>query len=145
VGAIEEKFYQNFLTTIGYHPSDDHSQFNIEKWPEMVEMISAIIRGKTRDEWVKLFDGVDACVTPVLEYDEAPLLEMHRERGGFDSSTGMPNPAPKLSRTPAERDARQPVSSITQTVLTELGYSSDEIRKLQDDGVIDDPESDDEA
>ena len=146
VGALEDKFYQNFLKAINFKDAEERfSQFDIENWPEFEKRIAKIIQTKTRDEWSKIFETIDACVTPVLEMDEAPKFALHRDREAFSQSTGLPSPAPKLSRTPAERGPQSTQGPITKAVLEQLGYSDDQILKLSGDGVIDDPESDEDV
>ena len=78
------------------------------RWKELERDLETVFRdGATRDEWSEIFDGTDACVTPVLSVREA---EQHRHmiaRNNFFhednecSEDYMPSPAPKLSRTPA--------------------------------------------
>jgi alpha-methylacyl-CoA racemase len=59
------------------------------------------VKTKTRDEWMKVFDGTDACVAPVLSMDEAPKHPHNAERKTFVESFGVtqPNAAPRFSRT----------------------------------------------
>ena len=45
--------------------------------------LKEVFRTKTRDEWGKIFDGSDACVTPILELEEAPEHPHNKERGSF--------------------------------------------------------------
>ena len=49
----------------------------------------------------ELLDESDACVTPVLEQAEAAAHPHNLARGSFLPS-GLPRPAPLLSRTPAQ-------------------------------------------
>jgi len=87
-----------------------------------------------------VFDGKDACVTPVLTLDEAPLHPHNVARGSFlkDEQGGFePRPAPLLSRTPANPSLRNPrVGEHTQEVLLEAGYSQAEIRELVQNGTV---------
>jgi alpha-methylacyl-CoA racemase len=46
--------------------SDLPNQMNQSKWPELHGIFERKIREKERDEWMKLFEMTDACVTPVL-------------------------------------------------------------------------------
>ncbi len=41
---------------------------------------------KTRDEWISIFHGSDACVTPVLDLDEAPHYAHNKQSGSFVKS-----------------------------------------------------------
>lgn len=64
---------------------------DMDKWPAMRELFTKTFKGKTRTEWEKIFDGTDACCTPVLEY---PELEMEPGREGDQ------RPAVTLRETP---------------------------------------------
>lgn len=50
---------------------------------EMVKKLEAAFKSKTRDEWSDLFLGQDACVTPVLDMEEAVQFPHHKERKAF--------------------------------------------------------------
>src|SRR3984957_6582380 len=71
VGAIEAKFYEELLHGLGISGSELPAQFERESWPATKELFAAKFREKTRDEWTEIFEGVDACVTPVLTPREA--------------------------------------------------------------------------
>ncbi|PIO63570.1 hypothetical protein TELCIR_14827 [Teladorsagia circumcincta] len=57
-----------------------------------------IFRTKTRDEWMKLFTGKQACVTPVLDHEEALQYEHNVARESFTQvdNRSVPQPAPKM-------------------------------------------------
>lgn len=144
VGALEEKFYLRFLEAIGFEdPNEEFHQFGVEKWPQFTEKIAAIIKEKTRDQWTEIFTEVDACVTPVLEITEVAQANLHRSRDAFNAQSGLPNPAPKLSRTAAKRPPEVVAGSVTRTILSELGYNEDSIQNLVKEGVVDDPDTQD--
>ena len=66
-------------------------------------LIGGALATRTRDEWSAVFDGVDACVTPVVELSET-LAEPHlAARGTYVVVDGVQQaaPAPRFSRTPA--------------------------------------------
>ena len=138
VGALEEKFYKNFIDTIGLD-EETFNRFDMDSWDAMAEEISRIISTKTRAEWEKLFESTDACVAPVLSMEEAEQHDHHISRNAFCSKSGLPNPAPKLSRTPGVRSTVEPkdLGSETRNVLTELGYSKEEMDNLAEEGIID--------
>ena len=89
----------------------------------------------------QIFDGKDACVTPILTLNEAPHHPHNAERGSFiRSSSGHyePRPAPLLSRTPGtvvDGAVNPKVGQHTLEVLTELGYAKHEIDKLLNSNV----------
>ena len=77
-------------------------------------------------------DGSDACVTPVLEKHEAPSHPHNKARASFLPS-GLPRPAPTLSRTPASASSgsdRLEFGSHTAEILAEEGFSQDTIHRL---------------
>lgn len=96
---------------------------------------------KTRQEWCDVFDGIDACVTPVLSLTEAAEHSQNIANDVFlkdADGTVEPAPAPKLLRTPATvTSTRQPqVGENTREVLHQYGYSHIDIDALEKDGVI---------
>jgi alpha-methylacyl-CoA racemase len=101
VGAIEAKFYAALLEGLGLAVDDLPAQMDRERWPEVKERFVAIFATKTRDEWEQTFDGLDACVTPVLSPREAATHPFNTARDVFslDGAT-QPRPAPRFSATP---------------------------------------------
>nr|XP_012147228.1 PREDICTED: SWI/SNF-related matrix-associated actin-dependent regulator of chromatin subfamily A-like protein 1 isoform X2 [Megachile rotundata] len=99
VGAIEPQFYQIFLDKLGLS-EDEMPQF--DKFDENREILEKIFKQKTQTEWCSIFDGTDACVTPVLNLEDVALHAHNKERKTFMSNkdgTVIPNPTPHLSRT----------------------------------------------
>ena len=104
VGAIESQFYAELLVGLGLADDPDlPAQMDKARWPELKERIAEVIRSRTRDEWVKVFEGTDACVAPVLNMAEAPGHPHNVARSTFVERFGVvqPGPAPRFSRTPA--------------------------------------------
>ncbi len=101
VGAIESKFYENLLAGLGLDPADLPAQMDRDAWPAMRERFATVFVTRTRDEWVAVFEGVDACVSPVLSPTEAPTHPYNAARQVF-STDGViqPRPAPRFSATP---------------------------------------------
>jgi alpha-methylacyl-CoA racemase len=71
LGAIEPKFFAEFVARSGV-AVDPAKQYVREGWEEMRAEITATIASRTQDDWVQVFDGSDACVSPVLSLREAP-------------------------------------------------------------------------
>jgi len=67
----------------------------------MRHRLSAIFKGRTRDEWVELLEGSDACFAPVLGLGEAAAHPHNQARRSFVEVDGVvqPRPAPRFSRT----------------------------------------------
>jgi len=133
VGAIEGRFYKEFITGLGIDPSSLPHQFDMGKWPDMKERFAQVIRTKTRDEWMEIFEGKDACVAPILDLNEVSGHPHNRERDLLIELDGLPqpSPAPRLSRTPGKA-ARpgMPRGAHTREVLEGLGYDPEKVEAL---------------
>lgn len=101
VGPIEPQFYAQFLKVLGIEP-ESVRQMDRADWPRQRDRVAALIAARDRDEWVALFEGLDACVAPVLSMGEAPHHPHNAARGTFVDRVGFaePAPAPRFSRTP---------------------------------------------
>lgn len=99
VCALEPPFYRAFVRALGLEeaalpPRDDRAS-----WPRLRETFAAVFRTKTRDEWARLLEGSDACVTPVLSMSEAPHHHHNAARGVFVGDKPTPAAAPRFSAT----------------------------------------------
>lgn len=105
VGCLEPQFYAAFLAGLGLAGEDLPSQYDAASWPVLRDRFTTVLAARTRDEWAAVFADTDACVTPVLTLDEAPLHPHNAARHTYLPSTTpdrwLPTPAPRLSRTPA--------------------------------------------
>ena len=139
VGAIEARFYEELLEGLDIDPSTLPYQHDVGRWPEMRERFAEVFKTKTRDEWVAIFDGKDACVAPILNMDEVDNHRHNKERDLLVEVDGVsqPAPAPRLSRTPGsiERPGT-PRGSETREILEELGYSSKEVENLFKNNIV---------
>jgi alpha-methylacyl-CoA racemase len=138
VGALESKFYAELTGRLGLDVSDLPSQLDPAGWPALRERLTAAFAAKTQAEWMAVFDGSDACVTPVLSMADAPGHPHNVARGTFIEVGGVrqPAPAPRFSRTPAAIPDPPPApGSDTEAVLTSLGYSPAEIAALRDQQI----------
>lgn len=117
------------------------SQMSFDDWPEIRRIFTERFASKSQAEWSEIFDGTDACVTPVLSFDQVSSHPHNRERGSFmkdSSGEESPRPAPVLSRTPAEPCfTSDPVTGEhTAEVLQEYGFTSPQINQMLSAGVI---------
>jgi alpha-methylacyl-CoA racemase len=143
VGAIEARFYAEFLVGLGIAGEELPKQHDRKRWPELRARFTAVIKAKTRDAWTEVFAGKDACVTPVLSLDEAPADTHMAARGVFQTADGVtaPMPAPRFSRTAAVAgDGAHAPGADTQSVLADFGFSAAEIKDLSARGVVGRPE-----
>ncbi|KAG1051001.1 hypothetical protein G6F43_006770 [Rhizopus delemar] len=123
VGAIEPEFYACLLDKLGFD-KEEHipKQHDKEDWPKMKQKFQDVFLTRTQDEWIAIFAGSDACVTPVLSFK--------------DNTAAFPQPAPALSRTPAKRATYSDQTTFLQPgkhsidILKEFGVSSKEIQQI---------------
>jgi len=139
LGAVEPRFYAALLAGLGLDPAALPKQYDRQRWPEMKRRFAEVIHRRSLAEWIKVFDGTDACVAPVLTLDEAldhPHLRARRTYVEFDGVT-QPAPAPRFSRTPgAIRRSATAAGADTDAVLSELGYAADDIAALRSSAAI---------
>lgn len=102
LGAIETKFWEEFLRLAGIDAAGLPDRWDRARWPELRGIVAARLAERTRDDWAALMEGTDACLTPVLTIAEAPTHPHNAARGAYLSHGGttQPAPAPRLSRTP---------------------------------------------
>lgn len=103
VGAIEPRFYAALCARCGLSDPVFEQQWSPAQWPELRARLAGLFQTRPRAEWCALLEGSDACVTPVLDLEEAPLHPHNQARQTFIEHSGMlqPAPAPRFSRTPA--------------------------------------------
>lgn len=141
VGAIEPQFYGEMLKGLELDAGDLPPQMSMADWPELRRIFTQRFASKTQADWSRIFDGTDACVTPVLSFDQVSSHPHNQERASFmkdPSGEESPRPAPVLSRTPAEPClAPDPViGEHTVEVLNEYGFTSAEVDQMLTAGVI---------
>jgi alpha-methylacyl-CoA racemase len=139
VGPLEPPFYAEMLSGLGLNPAELPGQYDRDHWPELRRRLAGAFAARTRTEWEDVFDGTDACVTPVLSLSEAPEHPHNAARRVFDGPVGhrLPNPAPRIGLDePATLTEAPEFGADTDEILTRLGYESARVRELRDRGVV---------
>jgi alpha-methylacyl-CoA racemase len=140
VGPLEPKFYAEFLRLLGVDPTELPDRSDVAGWPRLRELVGQRLATRTRDEWLVVFDGSDACVAPVLSLREAAALEHPQlaAREVFVDLHGVrqPAPAPRFSGTPAGPPGLPPPypGEHTRQALTDWEVS--DVEGLLVDGVV---------
>lgn len=139
VGAWEPQFYGALLDVLGFDARELPGQFDEDAWPSVRDRFAARFRQRTRDEWVERAQGRDACLTPVLTFDESLEHPHNVARRRFVALDGVlqAGPAPLFSRTPPEvpQGAPRP-GEHTLSVLRGLGFADAELDALLAGGAI---------
>ena len=92
VGALESQFFRELLKGLGLPAALLEERMDRSRWSAIREALQAKFKEKSRKKWEDVFDGTDACVTPVLDLDEL-------ESEGYEQ-----RPVVSLSATPALED-----------------------------------------
>jgi alpha-methylacyl-CoA racemase len=116
VGAGEAKFYATFRMLAGLTDPEFDNQRDRSAWPSLKRKAQAVFRTKTRDEWMAIFEGSDACVVPVLSMSEAMQHPHLQARASLIDIDGLQQtaPAPRFSQTPSSIQPTRSVSSIEE-------------------------------
>ncbi len=116
IGPLEEPFFAQFAERVGLGADASVRRRNRAQWPALKAEIGALVSERTRDEWVALFEGSDACVAPVLDLEEAPRDVHNAARAVFVSDERgliQPAPAPRFGRTPSKTPTAPPIDPVT--------------------------------
>jgi len=162
VGCLEARFFAVFLEIFlsglpedfsldgdGWKPTKD-MQYDRNEWPKLRAFLRKGFSLNSRDNWTDIFHGMfqflitpqvffshcasqgsDACAVPVLTPTEAASLDSSRSH--------VPKPHPCVSPETSSIAKVSPIllpGQHTQEVLTELGLSKMEQKKLARDGAL---------
>lgn len=137
VAATEPQFYAILVERLGLDDLPDRD--DPANWPHLKNVFASAFRSRTRDEWVAVFDGTDACVTPVLTFAEARTHPHNVARGTFVEAFGVvqPAPAPRLTRTPAAIAGPPPrPGAHSRQILQDWGVDAARIETLVGSGAV---------
>ena len=143
MGTVEERFFLTALDVLGFAADDPlrGAHKDRSRWPALREALTAAFATHTRDEWAAAFREHDACVTPILDLDEATRHEQATARGAYQPIPGFDVPQPVVSprfsrsRTPVPPPPPK-VGADTEAVLSELGYAPERVASLREAGVL---------
>ncbi|MFI5623372.1 CaiB/BaiF CoA transferase family protein [Nocardioides sp. NPDC051685] len=129
VGALEPKFFAGLIRGLNVD-FPVASQYDRSRWPQLYALIAGRVAERTQEEWMKKFDGTDACVAPILSLREAPADPHVKERGSLiETPDGIqPGVVPRMSNhdlAPPELLTSPAPGEHTSDVLAELGMDAD--------------------
>ncbi|GHB00550.1 CoA transferase [Algimonas arctica] len=133
VGCIEPQFFAEFLRLIEVDPADFGGQMDKREHAAQHTKLEAVFKTKTRDEWAAIFDGTDACTSPVLDYIEAADHPQNRARGGLKQHGPFVHsrPAPVFGNDYAMADPVLPaINGARADITTMLGYDAAKVASL---------------
>jgi crotonobetainyl-CoA:carnitine CoA-transferase CaiB-like acyl-CoA transferase len=144
LGALEPKFWQAWCLGVGREDLTGHA-FD-PPGSEAHKAVEEIFAQRTREQWRAFASEHDCCLEPVLELDEALDSELvaaremvvELQQPGVERPVKLLGVPIKLSRTPGD-PSRAPGPGLgdhTNEVLTEAGFSTEEIAALHEAGAV---------
>lgn len=140
VGALEPQFYQEFISALGLPDLEQSEALSIDARNKVKQKFKT----KTQREWTDIFENIDACVVPVVDWQDADQHPHNKERNAFvpkqlTDDIVVANPAPLLSRTPARSsvlNSMQDYDAQISEILNEIGLTEADISKLYEEGAL---------
>lgn len=139
IGSIEPQFYALLVEKTGVDPEAFANPYDKSQWPQMKERLIEVFKTKSQAQWCELMEGTDLCFAPVLNYREAPAHPHNAARNTYIDIDGLiqPAPAPRFARSDcATPSSPSSEGADTQEVLTQWGFSEQEITALGVDGAL---------
>lgn len=131
VGAIEPEFYAALRRVMGLAGGEWDAQFAPAVWPRLKQELTRRFKQRKRDAWITAFAGHEACVAPVLGFEEAVAHPHNIARETFVTVDGVTQPAPaprySVSGTVTPRMAG---ADDGAAILAEVGFPEAEIAAL---------------
>lgn len=145
VGALEPQFFTEFINILGVDGLNQSDAYSAESKKKVEEAFKT----KTQEEWNALFENTDACVYPVLDWQNADQHPHNKHCKTFvpkEITNGfiVPSPAPKLSRTPAssgviknrDDDNGDDYMKQVEEICKEIDLNANDIEKLIQEGAL---------
>jgi len=147
LAALEYKFWHTFCTRVGHlELLPFHTPVGPGESEQAIEMLQAIFKTRTRDEWMAELADIDACLGPVNTIEEALNDPQAQARGiSISSRTSDENGStfrtipsfPRISQVEQEQRYGAPgLGEHTAALLQELGYGEAEIEQMRAGGVV---------
>ena len=120
LGALEPKFWRGFCERIGRPDLVALQRATGDDRARVLDEVRAIMRRRSRADWLETFADADVCLTPVSTREEAAVDPHVVARGG---------PSHDARRAPA-------LGADTDAVLGEAGIGEDARSRLRAAGII---------
>jgi len=135
VACLEPQFFATFARLLPLDQTFVATQYDRSCWPAMREAVAAGLKARSRDEWAAHFEAADACVAPVLNFEEARHHPHNVARKAHLNGKPFvrPAPAPRLSRSPLS-PASQSLTGNAADILKGFGVTDADTNLAQ--GIV---------
>ncbi len=144
LGALEQKFWTGFCQ-MANKPEWLPLQFPMgEETRKVREQVASLFKTKSRDEWLKLAEVHDVCLSSIHEMEDLEkdpqlqarqmIIETEHENGLKLKGVGLP-----IKFSESKPDAPEPAPSVGQhsiEILEEIGYADEKIKELLEKGIV---------
>ncbi|MDR1731604.1 MAG: CoA transferase [Synergistaceae bacterium] len=142
-GALEKKFWKNLCGVLGREDLSDAID-DKKNFPALKNLLESTFREHTLNEWLQKLEGRETCITPIKNLDEVfedphvveneLVVDVEDAELGRYRQLGQPI---KLSETPGRLETTAPkLGEHNEKILTELGYTKEEIASFSRNGII---------
>lgn len=145
LAALETRFWEHFCLTIE-RPQYIPDQWTTGKQRAMIDDIASIMKTRSAEEWLRIFEEMNPCLTPVLTVEEManhPQVQaremMHRLPNFLNSGRDLliPGVPIKLSDTPGHAELTFPaIGEHNNEIMGYLGYTPEQIERLRENGIL---------
>lgn len=143
IGSLEPWFFANLCRALECEQYIPH-EFDSAKRDEIHRYFAEKFKTKTRDEWFEVLTRSDVCVGRMLTLNEVPddpqvlarkmIVDVDAPGGQKVKQVGI---SVKLSDTPGSiRSLAPQLGQHTNEVLTDLGYSQQQIDRWREEGAL---------
>ncbi|MBN2468817.1 MAG: CoA transferase [Deltaproteobacteria bacterium] len=144
LGALEQKFWTGFCQMVG-KPEWLPLQFSMGDEKRRVrDEIAALFKTRSRDEWLKLAEVHDICLSSINEMKDLEkdpqlqtrqmIIETEHEGGRKLKGVGIP-----IKFSGSKPDYPEPAPAVGQhsiDILQEIGYMEERIQELIGKGIV---------
>jgi crotonobetainyl-CoA:carnitine CoA-transferase CaiB-like acyl-CoA transferase len=144
LGALEQKFWAGFCQ-MANKPDWLPLQFPVgEEIGKVREEVAGLFKTKSRDEWLKLAEAHDVCLSSINELEDLErdpqiqaremIIEMEHEKGLKLKAIGVP-----IKFSDSKPDEPEPAPAVGQhsiEILEEIGYTEERIEELLREGIV---------
>lgn len=139
VGAVEHRFWKALCEALDLLDYVDF-QYDDDRRQEIIAALRDEFRQKSAAHWLNVLSAADTCVSMVNTMEEALADPLFAARGMVaapgENRPSIASPI-RLGAGAAAPGRRAPAfGEHTDAILTELGYSAEEIRRLVDEQVV---------
>ncbi|WHI51583.1 CaiB/BaiF CoA-transferase family protein [Microbulbifer sp. MLAF003] len=137
VGSLEPQFAEAFFVGIG-HPEWEDRIFDETQQNQLKQDIANIIIQRELIEWIRVFEKSDACVEPVLSFNEAAESSLMQERKMLSVALTANGNRVKQINTPfhfGNEKSQQHIAGAdlgehSEGILLSLGFTQDEVKQI---------------